>query len=489
MIIPFGSWEPDLPALGNTGATTAKNVIPHGKSYKKFPALTAFSSALTAYCRGAYAAIDGDGAVSSYSGDASKLYRLVGMTFTDSSKVGGYNTVSDSYWEFQQFGQSVIATNYDDTIQTIDIGDPQFADLTGTPPRARHVAAVRDFLVVGNTFDASDGAIPNRIRWPGIGTTTSWTVSAATQADYQDLQGNGGWVQSIIGGVDVGYVFQERAIWRMNYVGSPIIFDIAKIEDARGALAPRGVIQVGPMVFFLADDGFYMLAGGQTIPIGSLKVDRTFLSELDDSYLHRVTSAAFPDLKVVLWSYPGSGSVDGTPSRIIMYNWVAQNWAIAEFNHELMYRAMTVGTTLEDLDSISGSIDTLPYSLDSKVWMGGKLQISAFDTNHKQGYFTGTALDATLETGEVQLNPLGRAEITEVVPLVDGGTHTAQMGTRETQAVTVTWGSASTENSSGICPVRSNSRYHRVRVNNTGDFTDAIGVNIPDDKIIPVGGR
>src|SRR5688572_24864892 len=366
MIIPFGEWAPDLPALGNTGATTAKNVIPHGKGYKDFPALTAFSSALTAYCRGAYAAIDGDGAVSSYAGDASKLYRLIGMTFTDSSKVGGYSCAADSYWEFQQFGQSVIATNYDDTMQTIDIGDTTFANLTGTPPRARHVAAVRDFLVVGNTFDGSDGAIPNRVRWPGIGTTTSWTVSPSTQADYQDLQGNGGWVQAVVGG-EYGLVFQERAIWRMAYVGSPVVFDFSKIEDARGALAPRGVIQVGPMVFFLADDGFYMLAGGQSVPIGSNKVDRTFLSELDDSYLHRVTAAAFPEQKVVLWSYPGSGSVDGTPSRIIMYNWTSQRWAFAEFSHELIYRAMTVGTTLEDLDSISASVDSLPYSLDSKV--------------------------------------------------------------------------------------------------------------------------
>lgn len=488
MIIPFGEWSPDLPAFGNQ-ATTAKNVIPHGKSYKKFPSLTSFSTALTAYCRGAYSSIDGDGAVSSYAGDATKLYRLVGATFSDASKVGGYMCASDSYWEFQQFGQSVIASNYDDTMQTIAIGGTQFADLTGTPPRARHIANVRDFLVVGNTFDASDGAIPNRVRWPGIGTTTSWTVSPVTQADYQDLHGNGGWVQSIIGGVDAGYVFQERAIWRMLYVGSPIVFDFSKIEDARGALAPRGVIQVGPMIFFLADDGFYMMSGGQSVPIGSNKVDRTFLSELDDSYLHRVTSAAFPELKVVLWSYPGSGSVDGTPSRVIMYNWVSQNWAFAELNHELIYRAMTVGTTLDDLDSISASVDSLPYSLDSKVWMGGKLQLSGFDTDHKQGFFTGTALDATLETGEVQLNPSGRTEITEVVPLVDGGTHTVQMGTRETQAGTVSWGSASTENSSGICPVRSNSHFHRVRVNNTGDFNDAIGVDIPDEAIKPVGSR
>jgi len=69
---------------------------------------------------------------------------------------------------------------------------------------------------------------------------------------------------------------------------------------------------------------------------------------------------------------------------------------------------------------------------------------------------------------------------------VDGGTHSVQMGTRETQAGTISWGSDTPENSSGECPVRSNSRFHRVRVNITGGFTDATGVAVIAS---PVGER
>lgn len=488
MIVPFGPYTPDLPKLGNPGSTTAKNVIPSAAGYKPLNSLTTYSSALTAYCRGAFSAMDSIGNVSSYAGDATKLYRLVGTTQTDSSKVGGYTTASDSYWEFAKWGNTCIATNFDDPMQVITLGGTTFANLSAGAPRARHITITRDFVMVGNTFDSSDGSVPNRVRWSGLNDSTDWTVSATTQSDYQDLQGNGGWVQSIVGG-DRAVIFQERAIWLATYVGSPVVFNFDVIEEARGAFCPRGVIKVGGVIYYIADDGFYAITGGQSAPIGFGKVDSTFLADLNDDYLHRVTAAALPNDKVVMWSYPGSGSSDGTPNKIILYNWASQKWAHAELNHEIIFRAMSVGTTLDGLDSINTQIDQLAFSLDSKVWMGGKLQMSAFNTSHQQSYLTGTALDATIETGEFQPEGLEgyRSEITEVMPIVDGGTHTVQMGTRETQNGTIAWGTASTENSTGICPVRSNSQFHRTRVNITGSWNDATGVKIT--KYSPVGKR
>lgn len=489
MIIPFGEYSPDVPPLGSTGSANIKNVTPQVAGYGPLNSIEAYSSALSNYCRGAFTAVDNDGSIRSFAGDETKLYRISGTTPTDASQVGGYTSAADSYWEFAQFGTNVIASNFDEAPQTMDLAGTTFSDLTGTPPMFRHVGVVRDFLVVGNTFDAIDGNVPYRVRWPGIGTTTSWTVSASTQADYQDLQGNGGWVQSIVGGREIGHIFQERAIWQMRYVGSPVVFDIAQIEDARGAFAPRSTISVGGTIFYLSDDGFYMLAGGQSVPIGAGKVDKTFLAELNDDFLHRVTAAAIPNDKIIIWSYPGSGSVDGTPDKCLLYNWVSKKWCFAEFNHELLYRAQSVGVTLEELDAISGSVDSLPFSLDSKVWMGGKLQLAAFNTDHEQSFFTGTALSAVMETAETQLIANKRAALNEVVPLVDGGTHTVEVGTRETQASTVSYGPVSVENASGVCPVRSNARYHRFRVNNTGSFNSATGVLIPDEKISQAGER
>jgi hypothetical protein len=44
-------------------------------------------------------------------------------------------------------------------------------------------------------------------------------------------------VQKVVGG-EYGLVFQERAVWKMTYIGSPVIFQFDLIERSRGAFAP-----------------------------------------------------------------------------------------------------------------------------------------------------------------------------------------------------------------------------------------------------------
>ena len=50
--------------------------------------------------------------------------------------------------------------------------------------------------------------------------------------------------------------------------------------------------------------------------------------------------------------------------------------------------------------------------------------------------------------------------------------------TRSSQADSVTTGSAVTVKSSGDCPLRTNSRYHRLRVSVNGNFTNMKGVDV-----------
>lgn len=479
MIIPFGEYAPDLPDLG-AQATTAKNVIPHANGYKPLKTLVVYSDPLTAYCRGAFACKDKDGASYSYAGDETNLYKLSDTTYTDISGKT-YACSTDSYWEFLKWGNKVIATNFDNTMQVLTLGGSTFSALASTAPKARHIAVVRDFVVTGNTWDGSDGNVPNRVRWSGFGDESTWTVSATTQADYQDLQGNGGWVQAVVGGQERGIILQERAIWSMVYVGTPTVFQFDKLEE-RGAFAERSVVAVGERIFYLAEDGFYMFVGGQSVPIGANKVDQTFLDDFDAAYKYRMVGAADPTRKIVMWIYPGAGHTSGRPNKAIIYDWANSKWSYAEFDVEFIFASMSLGYTLDGLDSVSASVDALPESLDSRSWMGGVVQFSAFDSSHQLANFSGDPMSAVLETAEYQAIDGKTAEISYIRPIVDGGTHTVQVGTRMKQSDTVTWSAASSENGSGTCPVRANSRYHRARVNISGSWTDAVGVEPEDIK-------
>lgn len=479
VVIPCDEWVPDRAPFGAT-VTVATNVIPWVDGYKSFPSFSILSTnALTAKFQGGIFGRDTGANVYEFVGDATKLYFFGSAAFSDVSRLAGgaYTTAADDWWEMIQWGNTVIAVNgTTDVPQAITLGGANFAALAGSPPKARHIAIVRDFVVLGNINDGT--AYPNRLQWSGINNSASWTPSATTQADYQDLQGDGGWVQKIIGG-EYGLVFQERAVWKMTYIGSPEIFQFALIEKMRGVFAPQSVIAWGNMVFFLADDGFYVITGGTSAqPIGDGMVDRYFLNDYQTGNAHLITAAIDPINKIVMWAYPGSGFSAGSTNQILCYNWVYKKWSLVTTNVEGFVRYAAQGYTLDSLDTLSGSIDALTTSLDSRTYTGGAMTLAAFNTSHKLGSFTGTAMSATVDTGEKQLNKGMRTAVQEVRPLVDGNAASVTIGTRNLLSDSVSFGSVIAANASGFCPARSNANYHRFRITTTGAFNFIQGAQV-----------
>lgn len=482
MQVKFGEYTPDLPPMDNQGVTVALNVLPFGDSYKSFPSISIYSNALTARCQGATSGRDAAGNAFNFAGDASKLKRLSSASWANVSKVGGYTTGAEERWSFTQWGSQILATNFADPIQEYGMGTSSvFADLGGTPPQARYINVVRANVVVANTNDASDGLVPHRVRWSGVGDATAWTPSVTTQSDFQDLDGEGGFCQQIVGG-EVGTILQERSIWRMTYVGSPLIYQFDEVERGRGTPAPGSVNKIGSAIPYLGIDGFYIFDGQQSIPIGTNKIDKTFYADLDQSYLNRISSTIDPINQIIFWASPGQQNTGGNPNRIYAYNYspnASKRWAYAEQDIEYIYRSLAEGYTLEGLDAVSSSLDALGFSLDSRIWTGNSALFSGFDSSHRQVNFTGTAKEATIETQEVELTPNMRTNVQEIRPFIEGFTTcTIQIGGRNSLADSVTWGMVITANNAGNFPCRSNYRYHRMRVNLSGAFSHAQGLNI-----------
>ncbi len=75
-MIPFGEYLPDQADLDNPGVVTAKNVLPYARGFGPVPALSAYSSALTARGQGAFSCEDKAGTAYNFAGDATKLYSL-----------------------------------------------------------------------------------------------------------------------------------------------------------------------------------------------------------------------------------------------------------------------------------------------------------------------------------------------------------------------------------------------------------------------------
>ena len=494
--IPFGEWMPDMPALSNPGANVATNVIPRtDKSYGPFPSATVFSSALTAYCRGAYSGRDTTGNVANFAGDGTALYKSNGNGWDDVTNTGGaYTTGSAQYWEFAQYGDVVIATNLADNPQAFTVSsDTNFADLDSNAPKGKTVETIKDFLMFGDTNDGTDGDQPNRVWWSAIGDPTSWptpgTASAAqVQSDYQNLPGTGR-VQKIVaavGGSD-GAVFCERGIWRMNYSGPPYVFTFDLVEGARGTRAPRSVINIGPVAFYIGEDlGFYMFNGATSVPIGVDKVDKYFASIVDQNSLHRVTSAASPKDKLVMWSFQQQDVTD--PDRILVYNWHLQRFSLVQLDHELLRRATADGYTLEQLDNIDSNIETFPYSFDDPILQGGATLLSIFDTSHRAANLDGDNLAAEIETTEVDLVG-NRVYADGIRPIVDNEDEvTAAFKYRDSQETDPTAQTYTSRDTEGICYNQIAARYLRasVKIASGASWNHAQGVQVP---YVPDGER
>lgn len=486
MLAEFGALLSDLPPNGNQGATVAHNVLPFGNTYKSFPSLSVLSSnALDSACLGAYSSRDSATNVFNFVGDTTKLWLLSGGVLTNISQAGNYTTAATEKWNFTRFNDYIISTNFSNNIQKFDIEvDTLFSDLSATAPKARYICVVRDFVVLGNINDAVDGLVPNRVQWGPISNPSGvWTPSAITQADIEDLPGEGGWVMNVIGG-EYGTVFREHSLVKMSYVGSPLIFQFDEVEGASGTPASRSCVKFGRgnNIAYLGRDGFYVFDGQQSNPIGVHQIDKTFYADVNQGYFENITACVDEINSIILWAYPSTASSDGTCDKIIMYNYApnaTKRWAFATISTEYIFASLSEGYTMDGLDAVNNNLDLITPNLDSRIWTGGASYLSAFNTSHVLSTFTGTALDATIETGEMELNPGGKTRLKEIKPMIEGtsiANITVQIGTRDEGGDSVTWSGIITNNNAGNYPCRTNANYHRLRTIITNGFDFAQGV-------------
>lgn len=344
-------------------------------------------------------------------------------------------------------------------------------------PKANYAAVVRNFLVAANTNDPVYGIQVQRVWWGALNDPTNWptpgtAAAAEVQSDYNDLFGPGGQIYGIVGnlGTADGAVFMEDAVYRMVYVGPPAIFDFFPAEGVRGTRSPGSIVQVGPVVFYLGRDGFYRFDGTMSAPIGATdqagitRVDKWFYANVDMNNLDRVVGACDPLNKLIIWAWPDTQATNGNPNNLLIYNWQIDRWSWAQLTIETLVGLKTFGTTIDAWASIYTTLDDVPFSFDSEAWIGGKDILSAFDASHMLNFFNGVNLPATIDFGEVQPFPGRLAIVKNARPLVDGGSPTVAIGTRNRTEDAVSFNAATAINSLGTCPQRATGRYVRGEV-------------------------
>jgi hypothetical protein len=474
--IPFGEWMPDQPGI--TGSLTdAKNCVSQSFGYGPFPQAVAFSAAAAENLTSLFAGKQPDGVTKLFAAGRTKIFTVSGVGAVTQVNTG-YTTSANERFRFTQFGDVVIATDNSSKLQAWTLGtSTAFADLAAAAPVAKYVTVVRDFVVTANTFESAKQE-QYRVRWSGINDETTWTPSATNQADFQDLA-DGGQIMGIRGG-EFGLVLLERGIHRMSYIGSPLIFQFDNISRNKGCMVSGSVAQYQGLTFFLSDDGFYACDGQQVIPIGAEKVDRWFLDDVSENDYPSMSAAVDPVRKLILWNYK---SKDGS-RKLIMYNFNTKKWTYGDAGTDFISDASTASSTLEEVDSLSASIDALTTPLDSILFAGGKYFLGGTLAT-KVITYTGTPMTARIQTGDIEAG--GQSVVTLARPQVDQGSATVAVASRRLLSENVTFGTAVAASDDNRVSLRGSGKYHRIEVNPTGDrWKSAVAVDV---DITPMGVR
>lgn len=486
-VIPFAEWRPDVAGLNSAFTEDVMNVLCANGFYVPFKAPVPLGTALSVNPTGAFTARSSDGSIFIFAGSAEKLWLMdnTDRSWIDVSKTATtYHSTDEERWMFAQFGDYVVAVNANDNPQVFNlISGTAFDDLGGSPPKARLVAACGDFLFLGNLTDH-----PSRVQWSALNDITGWTPGT-NNSDYQEFP-DGGPVAGITSATNP-IIIQRSAIRFATFVpGSTEIFTFQKVHDGRGSPARYSVCSRGNVAFYADNGGFFQVgADGALTPIGFEKVDRTVFDQVTHSDVGAIAGVIDPFYSRVYWlaRYGGSAGFN----RMLIYDWNLQRWSQAQFDVDAIIplAAAAIGYTLDNLDDVSASLDALPFSLDSRVWMGGAPIMAAFDADRKLSFFSGAPSEAALATQEMGDTTGALAFVSSVYPVVDTDNATVSIGSRMKRGGDISWTSEMVANPvTGRMDTRNTARFHKFRTTiPAGDtWSKAQGVDVTS---MPAGQR
>lgn len=458
-VIPFGPFEPDKSQFSGASSDNVLNALPVADGWEGMPGLTEISQALAAECRGAVYVRDSIGNYTIIAGTATGLYRLntTGYTWDNiNGPSAPYSVPLGDSWTFTSFGTQLLIHNITDPIQAYDIeAGGVCADLAGSPPKAKYSWVAGDFVVLGY-LEGSNGE--KKVEWSGLNDATWWTIGQKG-CDFQELP-EGNEVMGGFGEVGGFTVIQRNGMQSFPFSpSSGFTFTRTVLNPKQGTVSPRSIVSIGPSQFFyLSEDGFF--GGAERTSIGGERVDRWFLSQIDARFLSDVQGAADPYEKIVWWKY----QIPSGEYRRLGYDWQLDRWCTNDLQVGEMVALVTPGTTWDGLDLLYATISDVNVPFDSRIFRGGRPTMATFTTANKLAFFSGANLQATLDTADMELDPVQRTFVNGARVVTDAPTFTVSDGVSAYHGDTATFSTPSTLNRAGLVPFRSDGRLHKFRL-------------------------
>lgn len=229
-------------------------------------------------------------------------------------------------WSLDNWGETLIASPLNGPIyEWSPSANNPIATVIPEAPQINEGVFVampqQQIIAYGSTFNGVKDAL--LIRWCDVANYNSWVGLVTNQAGSYRIPKGSRIVQGIQG-PQQGLIWTDLAIWAMQYVGPPYIYQFNEIGTGCGLIGRKAATSVNGIVYWMGQSQFFRLAGGGVEPIRCPVWDVIF-QDLDTNNLDKIRVAPNSRFGEISWFYP-TKSNGGEVSHYVKYNFLLDQW-------------------------------------------------------------------------------------------------------------------------------------------------------------------
>jgi len=264
----------------------------------------------------------------------------------------------------------------------------------------RLIIPFKDRLLFLNTIETviagGTQAFENRCRFCQNGSplqSDAWREDIAGKGDHIDAPIKQAIVSALIFR-DRLIVFFERSTWELVYTGNQVLpFVWQQINIELGAESTFSIVPFDKAMLAIGNTGVHACNGVNVERIDSKIPDAVFDFHDTTDSVFRVQGIRDYKNELVYWSIPNKDHVDVFPSRVLVYNYANNSWAL----NDDTITAFGYSTSVHE-QIIAGNQEGFTFKVDTGTNRNAAaLQIT--DLAEAAGVVTVTAIDHNLNTG------------------------------------------------------------------------------------------
>jgi len=319
---------------------------------------------------------------------------------TNGYSVGGYSTglapvaatgfpVEATDWSLDNWGEILIASPDGSSLLDFDIepGGPiyqwsptislQNAQIIPQAPISNHSIFLampqRQIVALGSTFTGVQDHL--LIRWCDLNNFNQWIGLPTNQAgSYRLTKGS-----RIVGGIQgpqQGLIWTDLALWSMQYVNLPDVYNFNEIAVGCGLIGKKAMAVLNNVVFWMGQSQFFMYAGDGVRDLPCTVWDFVF-QELDTTQVDRIRAAPNSRFNEISWFFPTQSS-GGEINAYVKYSVSTGGWDFGYLSRTAWINQSVLGPP------IGGSETGLIFQHETSPNADGQPLVASFQT----GYFT-----------------------------------------------------------------------------------------------------